>query len=239
MGSSLSGVLACIYLEFLQSGPFKHIIPNTAHYFRYIDDILFIYPQDLELNSITDKLNNVEPSLKFTHELEYNCTLPFLDILLIRNINKLEFKFYRKTTCKNDHIHFYSHHNNNTKRGIIIGFYLRALRICSSKYLNDEFIHIENSFLTLQYPKSFIHYAKSKALKIHNNALLLHTSQHNHNIDFNSAKMLTYIHNKNLWRIFEAAAISFLSSLNTRPGFYNISPYLSKHILNSYNIFHP
>ena len=57
-----------------------------------------------------------------------------------------------------------------------------------------------------------------------NNVLLLNTSQHNHNIDFNSAKMLTYIHNKNLRRIFEAAAISFLSSLNTRPGFYNISP---------------
>ena len=67
MGSPLSGILACIYLEFLESGPFKHIIPNTAHYFRYIDDILFIYPQDLDLNSITDKLNNVEPSLKFTH----------------------------------------------------------------------------------------------------------------------------------------------------------------------------
>ena len=51
--------------------------------------------------------------------------------------------------------------------------------------------------------------------------------------------MLTYIHNKNLRRIFEATAISFLNSLNTRPGFYDISPYLSKYILNNYNIFHP
>ena len=88
----------------------------------------------------------------------------FWTLLLIRNINKLEFKVYRKPTCKNDHIHFYSHHNNNTKRGIIIGFYLRAIRICSSKYLNDQFIHIENSFLNLQYPKSFINFA----LKIRN-----------------------------------------------------------------------
>ena len=156
MGSPLSGVLACIYLEFLESGPFKYIISNTPHYFRYIDDI---YPHDLNLHSITDKLNNVEPSLKFTYELEYNYTLPFLDILLIKNINNLEFKVYRKPTCKNDHIHFYSHHNNNTKSGIIIGFYLRALRIWSSKYLNDEFIHIENSFLNPQYPKSFINFA--------------------------------------------------------------------------------
>ena len=148
MGSPLSWVLACIYLEFLESGPFKYIIPDTAHYFRYIDDILLIYPQDLDLHSITDKLN-VEP-FKFTCELEYIYTLPFLDILLIRNINKLEFKVYRKPTCKNNHIHFHSHHNN-TKRGIIIGFYLGALHICSSKYLNDEFIHIENS-LTFSNP---------------------------------------------------------------------------------------
>ena len=139
IGSPLNRVLACIYLEFSESGPFKYIIPNTVHYFRYIDDIL-IYPQDLDLHSITDRLNNVEPSIKFTYELEYNYTLPFLDILLIRNINKLEFKVYRKPTCKNGHIHFYSYHNNNTKRGIIIGFYLRALRICSLKY--DEFIYI-------------------------------------------------------------------------------------------------
>ena len=53
-----------------------------------------------------------------------------------------------------------------------------------------------------------------------------------------SAKMLIYIHNKSLRRIFEAAAISPFNFLNTRPGFYNISPYLSKSILNSYSIFH-
>ena len=168
MGSPLSGILACIDLEFLESGHFKYIIPNTAYYFRYIDDILLICPQNLELHSITDRLNNVEPSLKFIYELEYNYTRLFLDILLIRKINKLESKVYRKPTCKNDHIHFYSHHHNNTKRGIIIGFSLRALHICSSKYLCDEFIHIKNSFLGLQHPRSFIHFAKSKALKIHN-----------------------------------------------------------------------
>ena len=80
MGYPLRGVLACIYLEFLESGPFKYTIPITAHNFRYIDDILLIYPQDLDLHSITDRLNNVEPSIKFRFELEYNSTLHFLDI---------------------------------------------------------------------------------------------------------------------------------------------------------------
>ena len=51
-------------------------------------------------------------------------------------------------------------------------------------------------------------------------------------------KYTNCIHNKSLWWIFEAAAISLFHSLNTRPGFYNVSPYLSKSILNSNNIFH-
>ena len=124
-----------------------------------ISSIILIYPQDLDLHSITDKLNNIEPSIKFTCELEYNSILPFLDILLIRNI-KLKFKVYHKPTCKNDHFHF------------------------------------------------------------------------------NSAKILIYIHNKSLRQIFEAAAISFSNSLNTRPGFYHISHYLNGSLLNSYTIFH-
>ena len=71
-----------------------------------------------------------------------------------------------------------------------------------------------------------------------NNTLFLHISQSNHNFDFNSAKRLIYLHDKSLRRIFESTAISLFNSLNTRPGFYNMSPYLSKSILNSYNKFH-
>ena len=69
--------------------------------------------------------------------------------------------------CKNDHIHIYSYRDTNTKRGIIIGFYLRALRISFLTYLDDEFNFVENSFLNLLYSKPFIQFAKSKALKIH------------------------------------------------------------------------
>ena len=80
MGSLLSTILVCIYFKLLESGPFKYIIPSSASYFICIDNILLIYPQDLNLNSITDGRNNVEPSVKFTYALEYN-TLPFLGCL--------------------------------------------------------------------------------------------------------------------------------------------------------------
>ena len=40
MGNPLSGVLACLFLEFLESAPFKYKLPSNTAYFRYIDDII-------------------------------------------------------------------------------------------------------------------------------------------------------------------------------------------------------
>ena len=60
--TEICGVLACIYLEFLESGPFKYIIPSNSNYFRYIDDIQLIYPQELRLVKITDGLKKIEPT---------------------------------------------------------------------------------------------------------------------------------------------------------------------------------
>ena len=102
---------------FLESGPFKFSKILTFH---YIDDIVLMYPQnDLK---IMDKLNKIEPTRSFTYELETN-NLTFWNILLMNN-NKIEFKIHLKSTNKNEHMSFYSHHNTKIKSGIIIGFYL-------------------------------------------------------------------------------------------------------------------
>ena len=59
MGSPLSGVLACLYLELLESQPFKHILPDDIQYFRYIDDLLIIYNKEHNIPQIVQKLNQV------------------------------------------------------------------------------------------------------------------------------------------------------------------------------------
>ena len=82
MGSPISPVLACLYLEFLESESFNKILPRTSTYLRYIDDVLLIYPRRTKLEELVNKLNNVEPSIKFTYELEVNNNLPFIDTLL-------------------------------------------------------------------------------------------------------------------------------------------------------------
>ena len=164
MRNTLSRVLACLFLEFLESGHFKYRLPNNTTYFRYIDDILiFLPPKHQNCEEITEKLNNFEHSINFIYEKESNNTIPFLDILIIKSQNSLTFKVYCKPTNRNDYIHFYSHHNNKIKTGLIIGFYLRTLRICNPQYLNEEFEYIKHSLKSLKYPKFFILNAKKSS----------------------------------------------------------------------------
>ena len=121
------------------------------------------YIQYFHLNSITDRVNNVEPSMWTS--IQQHSTF-FLDVLL-----------YHQPTCKNEYIHLYSYHNTNTKRRLI-DFHLQALHICISKYLNDEFNCI--------YPRPFIQFAKVKALTIHNRS----KPQTNINITSNKLNLL-------------------------------------------------
>ena len=168
MGSPISGFLACIFLEFLESGPFKYVLPRDSHLFRYIDDGLLIYPETFSLPKIVEKLNKKEPTINFSYELETDSTLPFLDIMIHRSDTELHFSVYRKPTNTNDYINFYSHHHKSIKTGVIIGTYLRAYRICSQQFLPDEESYIFQTFKDLNYPRQFILNARLKAIRIHN-----------------------------------------------------------------------
>ena len=144
---------------------------------------------------------------------------------ITNNLNKLNIK---TTSLPSKAIRELVH--SSPQRNIFsdAGVYCIPCKDCKLKYICET---SRNLHVRLKEHKRDLRIGNSS------NALFLHISQSNHNFDFNSAKMLTYIHNKNLRRIFEAAAISFFNSPNTHPGF-NISPYLSKYISNSYNIFH-
>nr|XP_053646089.1 uncharacterized protein LOC128698052 [Cherax quadricarinatus] len=107
--TTTSAVLANLFMENLETEKFSTLIPNTVTWLRYVDDVLVFYPRHLNIQALLNKINAVEPSIKFTLELENNGKLPFLDVLLYRSpdSDKLLFKVYRKPTNKDDLIHFY------------------------------------------------------------------------------------------------------------------------------------
>ena len=168
MGSPLSPVAACLYMEWLEKHRFQDIMGPNVLWMRYVDDVLLVVPQTMDLNEKLNELNSVDPKIQFTMEKENQGTIPFLDTEIVRCGNQVKFKVYRKPTNREDYVHFYSGHSDRVKRGVVLGFFLRALRICSDDYVDDEVQHVITSFMKLKYPKGLLLNLKRKAIKIRN-----------------------------------------------------------------------
>ena len=168
MGSPLSPVAACLYMEWLEFNKYQKIMCQDVLWLRYVDDILVIAPQTMDLDDKLQKLNSVDPNIQLTIEKEKEGSIPFLDTELVRMGHSIKFKVYRKPTNREDYVHYFSGHNDRIKRGIVLGFFLRALRVCSPEYLDGEIQHIIASFTELKYPKGLLLNLKRKAIAIRN-----------------------------------------------------------------------
>ena len=168
MGSPLSPVAACLYMEWLEKHKYKSIMGGDVFWVRYVDDILIVAPQTMDLNEKLRELNLVDPKIQLTLEHEEHSAIPFLDTEIVRRGNHVKFKVYRKPTNREDYVHFFSGHSDSVKSGIVLGFFLRALRVCSKEYLEEEIQHIMSSFIRLKYPKGFLLNLKKKAVTIRN-----------------------------------------------------------------------
>ncbi|XP_076029105.1 uncharacterized protein LOC143017952 [Oratosquilla oratoria] len=102
------------------------------------------------------KLNDNYDKIQLTVEEENNGQLRFLDTVIIRSANSAKFKVYRNQTNKDNYIHIFSAHDDRTKSRVVIGFYIRALHICSEEYLTEELNYITAAFKTLKYPKGML-----------------------------------------------------------------------------------
>ena len=137
MGSPLSPVAACFYMERMEDEKFIDIMGTGCTWLRYVDDVLVVVPKDVCLDEKLLRLNEVNPKIQFTVENENERKIPFLDTLLMRSGSGLKFLVYRKPTNKQDYVHFWSGHSERVKSGIVIGFFLRAFRICSEDFLEE------------------------------------------------------------------------------------------------------
>ena len=98
---------------------------------RYVDDVFSIWPHgDCELEKFLKHLNTQRRSIKFTIEKENKGKLPFLDILIDRNNDKITTSVYRKPTHTGQYLHYTSNHPKSTKQAIVTSLQNRATMIC-------------------------------------------------------------------------------------------------------------
>ncbi len=89
----------------------QQLLQNLKHEKRFVDDSFSIIKKTA-ISTFHNTLNNIDPNISFTMELEQNNQISFLDTLITRQGNNLEVDIYRKPThITNRYLDFNSHHD--------------------------------------------------------------------------------------------------------------------------------
>ena len=86
IGLSVSPILADIVLQDLESDYLLRYKKSISFYVRYVDDTFLVISKN-KLKMLVNLLNKYHIRLKFTHEVEINNELSFLDILVKKQTN--------------------------------------------------------------------------------------------------------------------------------------------------------
>lgn len=132
---------------------------------RYVDDVFAIWPHGRRnLNLFLKKINLIDPSIKFTMEIEIDRKLPFLDVLVNRDTNnRFTTTVYRKPNTNNALPHYLSAHSWAQKTSSFTFFVNRAFNICSNHdLLHIELNNIRNIAIKRGYPISVVNNAINK-----------------------------------------------------------------------------
>ena len=81
--------------------------------------------------------NNYDNNLSFTHEVENNGCLNFLDVSVHRDKNNILTNWYRKEIASERILHFYSAHPIHHKKNIVFNLTDRAFLLSDKKYHNQ------------------------------------------------------------------------------------------------------
>ena len=97
MVSPLGPVLVNIFMTEFESV----LVPKLNHHVkiwrRFVDDT-FVYVKRGSIEYVLSELNSFHDNIKFTYEQENNNRLPFLDVLFIRDDDKINTTVFRKDT---------------------------------------------------------------------------------------------------------------------------------------------
>lgn len=179
MGAAFAPTYANLFMgwweaNYVFSDQMSPYVQYISHWFRYIDDLVFLWSGDMtSLTEFLCRLNDNNLNIKLTHIISEK-SLDFLDVtLIIQEDGSINTDLYRKPTATNSILHFTSHHPMTTKRGIPVGEFLRLRRNCSD--LSTFKIRASELTERLQergYSLTIIRKAYSRAIKTPRNSLL-------------------------------------------------------------------
>ena len=157
MGSPLGPVLANIFMAELEETLVPTLNGKMKLWRRYVDDTFTIIKSE-EIENVLTVLNSFHQEIEFTHVVENNSCLAFLDVNVERFGGDFRTAVYRKETDTSIYIHWKAYAPKIWKIGTLKGLLRRAFLISSEdNALKNEIAHLRNVFINInKYPKSVV-----------------------------------------------------------------------------------
>ena len=113
---------------------------------RYVDDTTYFIKIGT-INYIETILDNFDPNITFTYDVEKDCKLSFLDALLIKKRNNIDTTVYYKATTNDIYLNWKSFAPTTWKRATLKALVDRVYLICSNIALRkNEIDHLKKVF---------------------------------------------------------------------------------------------
>ena len=157
IGTKFAPPFACIFMDQMESRFLETQGLKPFIWFRYIDDIFFIWNHGEEqLKLFMENLNQFENNIRFTYDSNKE-NIIFLDLNIKLDRGTLVTTINIKPTDCHQYLHFDSSHPEHTKRSIVYSQTLRVSRLCSLKPdFNEHCADMKSWFLERGYPENII-----------------------------------------------------------------------------------
>ena len=162
MGSSVSAILAILYMGHIESIALNKLCPSVGLYTRYVDDIFLLTKCKEEAEKVYDCFNSIDSNIKF--EIEHPSTvdktkvLKLLDVAIhVEETGVTSYEFYKKEAKKPIFVNFRSSLPTRNKKHYIKNERNRIVNNCSNKDSAKRHLTEFNKILKVNnYPDSFI-----------------------------------------------------------------------------------
>lgn len=158
MGNPLSPTIADIVLDMLLEETTKELRQNNIQIkilTKYVDDLFAIIKRKDE-EIILKTFNSYHNKLKFTIEKEENGFIPYLDMKIFREDNKIITDWYSKSVASGRLINYHSTHPNKQKINTATNMITKIIQLSDDKFKNQNIQTIKDMLIKNSYPKNLI-----------------------------------------------------------------------------------
>lgn len=161
MGSAVSPLFADLVMDDLEKFCLEKLKKDRnitpLFYYRYVDDILLCIPQDRTvLAHVLTTFNSYDDHIEFTHEIEKDNKINFLDITLIRQDDNIITNWYRKEIFTTRTLNYFSNHTDQQKKNIVYNLIDRAIKLADPRFHNSNILIVKKILKINDYDENFI-----------------------------------------------------------------------------------